>query len=58
MGYDSGSFDLQTRGLEPLDNRFVPKFVTYVAGAFCYPMFPERTLEIIGRPWQTIFELF
>jgi hypothetical protein len=37
MDYDLGYFDLETRVLEPLENPFGPKVVTYVAGTFCYP---------------------
>ncbi len=35
--YDIGCFGLEQRTLQPLDNPFGPKVVTYVLGTFCYP---------------------
>jgi hypothetical protein len=37
MEYDLGYFDLETRVLEPLENPFGPKSVTYVLGTLCHP---------------------
>jgi hypothetical protein len=36
MDYDLGYFDLETRVLEPLENPFAPKSVTYVLGTLCH----------------------
>ncbi len=37
MDYDLGYLDLEERTLQPLENPFRPKSVTYVLGTTCYP---------------------
>ncbi len=36
MEYDLGYIDLEEKTLQPLENPFGPKSVTYVSGTFCY----------------------
>jgi hypothetical protein len=47
MDYDLGYIDLEERTLQPLDNPFWPKIVTYVTGTFCYLC--VRAGQIPGR---------
>ena len=51
MHYDLGYFDDETCRLEPIENPFGPKRVTYVLGMNCHPCDRNGPREIGSSGW-------